>query len=125
MWKSRPNGKLNILKALTGNGMVEPSGDWYQSFVSLMDEKVASAAAQANAAAQSAKRAQQAVADVDNKISAAASGIKSEIQSDLDTNYAKKTELNALSDKVNGMDGLANFGVDYDSDANSLTFKKW
>lgn len=123
VWKSRPNGKLNILKALTGNGMIEPSGDWYQSFVSLMDEKVASAAAQANAAAQSAQRAQQAVADVDNKISAAASGIKKEIQSDLDANYAKKTELNALSDKVNGMDGLANFGVDYDSDANSLTFK--
>ena len=125
VWKSRPNGKLNILKALTGNGMVEPSGDWYQSFVSLMDEKVASAAAQANAAAQSAKRAQQAVADVDNKISAAASGIKSEIQSDLDTNYAKKTELNALSDKVNGMDGLANFGVDYDSDSNILTIKNF
>ena len=35
--------------------------------------------------------------------SAAASGIKREIQSDLDANYAKKTELNALSDKVNGM----------------------
>lgn len=123
VWKSRPNGKLNILKALTGNGMIEPSSDWYQSFVALMDEKVASAAAQANAAAQSAQQAQQAVADVDNKISAAASGIKSEIQNDLDANYAKKTELNALSDKVNGMDGLANFGVDYDSDANSLTFK--
>ena len=123
VWKSRPNGKLNILKALTGNGMIEPSSDWYQSFVSLMDEKVANATAQANAAAQSAQQAQQAVADVDNKISAAASGIKSEIQSDLDANYAKKTELNALSDKVNGLDGLANFGVDYDSDANSLTFK--
>mgnify|MGYP000882482666 CR=1 FL=1 len=123
VWKSRPNGKLNILKALTGNGMVEPSSDWYQSFVSLMDEKVANATAQASAAAQSAQQAQQAVADVDNKISAAASGIKSEIQSDLDTNYAKKTDLNALSDKVNSMDGLANFGVDYDSDANSLTFK--
>lgn len=123
VWKSRPNGKLNILKALTGNGMIEPSNDWYQSFVSLMDEKIANAAAQASAAEQSAQRAQQAVADVDNKISAAASGIKSEIQNDLDANYAKKTELNALSDKVNGMDGLANFGVDYDSDANSLTFK--
>lgn len=123
VWKSRPNGKLNILKALTGNGMIEPSSDWYQSFVALMDEKVASAAAQANSAAQSAQQAQQAVADVDNKISAAASGIKSEIQNDLDANYAKKTELNALSDKVLGMDGLANFGVDYDSEANSLTFK--
>lgn len=73
MWKSRPNGKLNILKALTGNGMIEPSSDWYQSFVSLMDEKVANATAQASAAAQSAQQAQQAVADVDNKISAAAS----------------------------------------------------
>ena len=123
VWKSRPNGKLNILKSLTGNGMIEPSTDWYTSFVRQMDSKVADATAQAQAAAQSAQQAQQAVADVDNKISAAASGIKSEIQSDLDTNYAKKTELNALSDKVNGMDGLANFGVDYDSDANSLTFK--
>ena len=123
VWKSRPNGKLNILKSLAGNGMIEPSTDWYTSFVRQMDSKVADATAQAQAAAQSAQDAQQAVANVDQKITNAASGIKSEIQNDLDANYAKKTELNALSDKVKGMDGLANFGVDYDSEANSLTFK--
>lgn len=36
LWKSRPNGKLNILKSLAGNGVVKPSDDWYTGFVQLM-----------------------------------------------------------------------------------------
>ena len=35
-WKTRPNGKLNILKSLAGNGIIEPSTDWYTSFVKSM-----------------------------------------------------------------------------------------
>ena len=123
VWKTRPNGKLNILKSLTGKGMVEPSKDWYQGFVTLMDEKVAQAQAQAQSAASSAIEAKQAVANVDDKITNAAKGIKSEIQSDLDTNYAKKSEVNALADKVNGLDGLANFDVTYNADTKDMTFK--
>ena len=111
LWKSRPNGKLNILKSLAGNGVVKPSDDWYTGFVQLMDEKVSAATKQAQAAAQSAADAQAAVANVDEKITNAASGIKQEIQNDLDANYAKKTDVDALKNKVDNLDGLANFDV--------------
>lgn len=123
VWKTRPNGKLNILKALAGNGTVEPSDDWYTGFVQLMDEKVSNATRQAQAAAQSAQEAKDAVANVDDKITNAASGIKQEIQNDLDVNYAKKTDLDTLKDKVDGLDGLAAFDVDYSADTKEMTFK--
>ena len=50
LWKSRPNGKLNILKSLAGDGVIKPSDDWYTGFVQLMDEKVSEATKQAQAA---------------------------------------------------------------------------
>lgn len=123
VWKTRPNGKLNVLKSLTGNGVISPGDDWYMGFVRQMNEKLSQAQSAAEAAEQSAEKAKQAVANVDDKITNAAKGIKSEIQSDLDANYAKKTELNALADKVNGLDGLANFDVIYNADTKDMTFK--
>lgn len=123
VWKTRPNGKLNVLKSLTGNGVISPGDDWYMGFVRQMNEKLSQAQSAAEAAEQSAEKAKQAVANVDDKITNAAKGIKSEIQSDLDTNYAKKTEVKALADKVNGLDGLANFDVTYNADTKDMTFK--
>lgn len=123
VWKTRPNGKLNVLKSLTGNGVISPGDDWYMGFVRQMNEKLSQAQSAAEAAEQSAEKAKQAVANVDDKINNAANGIKSEIQSDLDTNYAKKTEVNALADKVNSLDGLANFDVTYNADTKDMTFK--
>lgn len=122
LWKSRPNGKLNILKSLAGNGVIEPSDDWYTGFVQLMDEKVSEATKQAQAAAQSATEAKTAVANVDSKISSAAAGIKQELQADLDANYAKKTELDTLKNKVDNLNGLADFDVTFNNDTKEMTF---
>lgn len=122
-WKTKPDGKLNVLKSLTGNGMIEPSKDWYAGFVQLMDEKIANASQYATAAAASAQDAQDAVANVDSKINDAANGIKQELTAELDKSYAKKTDVDALADKVNSMDGLANFDVDYNNDTKEMTFK--
>ena len=122
LWKSRPNGKLNILKSLAGNGVIKPSDDWYTGFVQLMDEKVSEATKQAQAAAQSAAEAKTAVANVDSKISSAAAGIKQELQADLDANYAKKTELDTLKNKVDNLNGLADFDVTFNNDTKEMTF---
>ena len=122
LWKSRPNGKLNILKSLAGNGVIKPSDDWYTGFVQLMDEKVSEATKQAQAAAQSATEAKTAVANVDSKISSAAAGIKQELQADLDANYAKKTELDTLKNKVDNLNGLADFDVTFNNDTKEMTF---
>ena len=122
-WKTKPDGKLNVLKSLTGNGMIEPSKDWYTSFVQLMDEKVANASQYATAAAASAQDAQDAVANVDSKIDDAVNGIKEGLTEELNKTYAKKTDVDALAEKVNSMDGLANFDVDYNNDTKEMTFK--
>lgn len=122
LWKSRPNGKLNILKSLAGNGVIKPSDDWYTGFVQLMDEKVSEATKQAQAAAASAQEAKNAVANVDSKISSAAAGIKQELQADLDANYAKKTELDTLKNKVDNLNGLADFDVTFNNDTKEMTF---
>ena len=39
VWKTRPNGRINVIESLSGSGMVEPEGDWYTSFERLFDEK--------------------------------------------------------------------------------------
>ena len=139
MWRTRPDGELNILEALSGTKMVEPDTDWYTSFVALMDEKVGQASSYASAAQASAQDAANAAAGVDNKIQNAAAGIKQELQSDLDTNYTKKTELTTelakyynkeevdgfvklLEGKISGIDGLAAFNCVYDADTRALTF---
>ena len=139
MWRTRPDGELNILEALSGTKMVEPDNDWYTSFVALMDEKVGQASSYASAAQASAQDAANAAAGVDNKIQNAAAGIKQELQSDLDTNYTKKTELTTelakyynkeevdgfvtlLEGKISGIDGLAAFNCAYDAGTRTLTF---
>ena len=32
LWKTRPDGKLNVIKGLSYNGVIEPTQDWYTDF---------------------------------------------------------------------------------------------
>lgn len=122
VWKTRPNGKLNILKSLGDGGMIEPDASWYTGFVNTMNEKIAQASDSAAKAAASAKEAQDAVASVDNKITNAASGIKEELQADLDANYTKKSDFTALKTAVENIDGPANFDVQFNNDTKVMKF---
>ncbi|MBR0323711.1 MAG: hypothetical protein IIX06_04385, partial [Bacteroidales bacterium] len=38
VWRTKPNGKLNILKALSGNGVIEPDTSWTTGFLNQMSE---------------------------------------------------------------------------------------
>ena len=70
-WISKPNEEgLKVLKSLAGNGVIEPSTDWTASFITQINEKIATAqtAAQealtaASNAEESANMALQAAAD--------------------------------------------------------------
>lgn len=57
-WRTRPNGELNIWDALAGSGVIGLTPDWYTSFVSYTDEKLAEITSKADNAAASAKKAQ-------------------------------------------------------------------
>ena len=40
LWRTKPNGKITVLKSLTGNGTVNPTPDWYLDFLEELDAKV-------------------------------------------------------------------------------------
>ena len=43
-WRTRPNGKFTVLEALSYDGIIEPSDDWYAGFVKSMQEYMTKAA---------------------------------------------------------------------------------
>ena len=43
IWRTRPNGKFTVLQGLNYDGIIEPSEDWYTSFVNMILGHVAEA----------------------------------------------------------------------------------
>ena len=112
LWRTRPNGKLNILKSLTGKQMADPTGnDWYTQFLATMSQKVGEAQVAADQAKQAAQDAKDAVAGVDEKLA----------------NFYNKTEVDGfitlLREDLAKVDGLANFAVEYDPETQVIKFK--
>ena len=58
IWRTKPNGKINILKALAGDSTVKPTMTWYTQFITVVDEKIGEASQQAQDAKDAANRAE-------------------------------------------------------------------
>lgn len=86
LWRTRPNGKLNVLKSLVGNGVVKPSNDWYIQFVTEMDKKV-------NEANKSADRAEAAANKIEGNIEEQVNQQLEASINDKLTNYYNKSEV--------------------------------
>lgn len=153
IWKTRPNGKLNIEKSLSGNGVIEPDSTWITSFMTQVTEKVAEAQLAANEAKAAAVEAQESANNVAGQIVDVVANAMEETLSSYytkDETEQKSLELigNALSDyytkeevdqiiaeqdftevldevqkKIDAIDGLANLVVEYDQTTNTMTFK--
>lgn len=125
IWKSRPNGKINILKSLAGNGVIEPSNDWYTQFIIEMDSKISQAMTYAQQAQQAANNAQDAVDGVQGAVDSAVEALRDEF-GDSFANYYTKTEADSLhkelEKQLGNIDGLANFRVEYNTAAGTLKF---
>ena len=111
LWRSRPNGKLTVIKSLAGKKMTDPTGDdWYTSFLATMNQKVGEAQASAAEAKQAAQDAKTAVSSVDEKLA----------------QYYNKTEVDGfvtlLRGEIEKVDGLANFGVKYTPETQVIQF---
>ena len=111
LWRTKPNEKLNVLKALTGTAMTDPTGDdWYTQFLATMSQKVGEAQPAATQAAQSAQEA-QAVVD----------GLADTLAS-----YYTKEQVDGfvtlLRDDIAKVDGLAKFDVQYDAETQTIKF---
>lgn len=141
VWKTKPYEDLNVLKSLSGNGIIEPDNSWVSSFMTQITEQVglAQAAAQdaansvseveayANAAAESAREAQSAVDSAKNELEVSVDQAVDEKVSDALADYYTKNEVDTLIENIDisdqledikkqieNIDGLAAFNVEYD-----------
>lgn len=111
LWRTKPNEKLNVLKALTGTAMNNPTDDdWYTQFLATMSQKVGEAQTAATQAAQSAQEAQAVVDGLADTLA----------------NYYTKEEVDGfvtlLRDDIAKVDGLAKFDVQYDAETQTIKF---
>lgn len=121
-WKTKPNGKLNILKSLSGNGIIEPSDDWHASFVRTMQVMINEAKGHAEQAKASAD-----LVDVENIKNEVDKSVTDKLTADLTTrltNYYNKPEIDSsvkeLQDSISGINSLNNLTVSYDSASGKL-----
>lgn len=125
VWRTQPNGKFTVLEGLNYDGIIEPSDEWYTSFVNMILTHV-------NDAKQYADSAKASAESIDADLIAA--NVKNQVSSELNQSiteslkgYYTKTEINAIVDDINtsieGIDSLANLKVQYDSVTGDLVFK--
>lgn len=130
------SAKFNVEESLAGNGAVEPTPDtgWMTTFLNQVTEKVGEAQTAANEAKEAAKNAEAASKEAKNSVST----VKTELTDTLNTRiktyllaYYTKEEVDGLLknidltdvyEKINNIDGLAKFNVEYVSDSRTMTF---
>ena len=78
-WISRPNGKLNVMESLTGNGIIKPDSDWYTGFINTMNSKISEASAYVDQANAAATRAETAANNVETDIADLTNTVKTEV----------------------------------------------
>lgn len=148
IWKTKPSGdQLNVLRSISGNGMVEPDETWITGFLTQVTEKVGEAqiaANEAKAAISTVESYAQAAANSAAEAQAVVDTAKVDLESTIETtvndevtaallNYYTKSEVDQIvsnidiSDQlediqrqIDSMDGLANFNVEYDG--STMTF---
>lgn len=147
IWKSKIDSNLNVLKSLSGNGVIKPDNSWMTSFITLVNEKVADAQTYANEASTYASNASASEAKAktyaDNAqkvVDTAKNDLSNTVQTTVDdkvktalSSYYTKTEvdkliddidisdqLQGIQDQIDGLDGLAKFKVEYDG--STMTF---
>lgn len=114
IWKTRPNGKLTVLEALTSGGIVKPTDDWYTGFVNTMTGYVAEAKKYADSASASASSI-----DVEQIAANVTSRVNQQVNEELQ-NYYTKVQVDTMLGEIHGLKDLT---VLYDPLSGVLTFK--
>ena len=148
IWKTKPNGTLNILKSLSGNGIIEPDSSWITGFMTQVTEQVGLAQSAAQEASlyvdsastyaeEASNSALQAQSIVDNAKSELEASVESTVNEKVTTalsNYYTTEQVDELltnidisdqldevkqqitdaNTRIDNIDGLATFNVDYD-----------
>ena len=130
------NSKFNVEESLSGNGTVEPTPDtgWMTTFLKQVTDKVGEAQTAANEAKEAAQNAQNAADELQGTVDNAKEELTTTLDERIATyllSYYTKTEIDEMFknidltdvyDKINNIDGLAKFNVEYVSDSRTITF---
>nr|DAR44308.1 MAG TPA: hypothetical protein [Caudoviricetes sp.] len=130
------NSKFNVEESLSGNGTVEPTPDtgWMTTFLKQVTDKVGEAQTAANEAKEAAQNAQNAADELQGTVDSAKEELTTTLDERIATyllSYYTKTEIDEMFknidltdvyDKINNIDGLAKFNVEYISDSRTITF---
>lgn len=125
IWRTRPNGKFTVLEGLNYDGIIEPTDDWYTSFVNMILGHVAEAK-------QYADEAKESAASIN--VNGIKADVKASVMNDLNgtvteslKSYYTKTEIDVkvkeLNTAISGIDSLKNLKVEYDNTTGNLVFK--
>lgn len=138
VWRTKPNGKLNVLKALSGNGVIEPDSTWMAGFLNQMSEFLSGAQAAAQEAKTSVDDAAAYATQAEESAKAAQDAVdtaKSELEADVQTavdekvdekmgvvleDYYDKTEVDTLISNIDISDQLADIENENASQATAI-----
>ena len=101
-WRTKPNADLNVLKSLSGNGIIEPSEGW-DTYLELINQKVLQAQNAATEAKNAANSASDTATVLYEKIETVSDeiteNVKEEMSAELDL-YYKQADADALAKRV-------------------------
>lgn len=143
VWKTKTNEEIDILKSLSGNGIIEP-GDGWDSYVEIVNNSVNQAQSAAQEAKSFADKAAQSLTVVNEKIENSSEEIKGQVIADITNTLLKyytreevdallenidiSAQLEGLSGRVSDLetefenfDGLSNLSFDFQKDTKTLT----
>lgn len=107
VWKSKPNGRLQIESSLSGNGVLPEGEPGYLDFLEQVTQEVIKSKASASSASMSAKEAEESVLEIERTIENLKQDVMQDVQGNLDnivddklTNYYTKPEVDSIADDI-------------------------
>ena len=143
-WLTKPNEEINILEALSQDGVIEPTEGW-ESYLELINNKVIQAQDAADRAETAVTEVSEKVAEVDEKINNSSTLIKNQVLEEIAStlsNFYDREEIDkmfgdfdisdqltdveerigSLENTIENFDGLAALDITYDENTNTISF---
>lgn len=143
-WLTKPNEEINILEALSQDGVIEPTEGW-ESYLELINSKVIQAQDAADRAETAVTEVTEKVAEVDEKINNSSTLIKNQVLEEIAStlsNFYDREEIDkmfedfdisdqltdveerigSLENTIDNFDGLAALDITYDENTNTISF---
>lgn len=143
-WRTKPNEEINILEALSQDGVIEPTEGW-ESYLELINNKVIQAQDAADRAETAVTEVSEKVAEVDEKINNSSTLIKNQVLEEIAStlsNFYDREEIDkmfedfdisdqltdveerigSLENTIENFDGLAALDITYNENTNTISF---